>query len=470
MFYFLKRYSSSIIVNSLNPYYDNPMTNQAILIINASIVNEGKIVEQDLLIKNGRIERIGKEISATDGTEIIDAKGKWLLPGLIDDPVHFREPGLTHKGGIRSESMAAIAGGVTSFMDMPNVNPPTLTRELLSQKYEIAAGKAHANFAFYMGSSNQNIDEIKSLQPGEACGVKIFMGASTGNLLVDDENALEEIFEKSPVLIVTHCEDTPIIEQNIEAAKLKYNNDIPIGEHPNIRSVECCYKSSSKAVNLAKKHDSNLHVLHLTTAKEMELFETGDHQKKITAEVCVHHLYFNDNAYDELVSMVVCNPAIKTKDDQSALINALKEDRIDIIATDHAPHTIEEKQKPYPDCPSGIPLVQHSLLALLELSRKNDIPIETIVKKTSHAVSDRYEVKNRGYIREGYWADLVLVDPNGKFEVTKDNIMYECGWSPFQGHCFDSSIEMTFVNGSKVYERGRILTEPQGKRLEFQHQ
>ncbi len=446
------------------------MTNQAILIINASIVNEGKILEEDLLIKNGRIERIDKEISATHGTEIIDAKGKLLIPGLIDDQVHFREPGLTHKGGIRSESMAAIAGGVTSFMDMPNVNPPTLTRELLSQKYEIANGKAHANFAFYMGSSNQNINEIKSLQPGEACGVKIFMGASTGNLLVDDENALEEIFEKSPVLIVTHCEDTPIIEQNIEAAKLKYNNHIPIAEHPNIRSVECCYKSSSKAVNLAKKHDSNLHVLHLTTEKEMELFEAGDQQKKITAEVCVHHLYFNDNAYDELGSMVVCNPAIKTKDDQLALINALKEDRIDIIATDHAPHTIEEKQKPYPDCPSGIPLVQHSLLALLELSQKNGIPIETIVKKTSHAVSDRYGVKNRGYIREDYWADLVLVDPNGKLEVTKDSIMYECGWSPFQGHCFDSSIEMTFVNGSKVYEKGRILTEPQGKRLEFQDQ
>tara|TARA_B100001996_G_scaffold381092_1_gene369834 strand:+ start:897 stop:2309 length:1413 start_codon:yes stop_codon:yes gene_type:complete len=470
MFYFLKRYSTSVIVNPLNPYYDNPMTNQAILIINASIVNEGKILEEDLLIKNGRIERIDKEISATHGTEIIDAKGKLLIPGLIDDQVHFREPGLTHKGGIRSESMAAIAGGVTSFMDMPNVNPPTLTRELLSQKYEIANGKAHANFAFYMGSSNQNINEIKSLQPGEACGVKIFMGASTGNLLVDDENALEEIFEKSPVLIVTHCEDTPIIEQNIEAAKLKYNNHIPIAEHPNIRSVECCYKSSSKAVNLAKKHDSNLHVLHLTTEKEMELFEAGDQQKKITAEVCVHHLYFNDNAYDELGSMVVCNPAIKTKDDQLALINALKEDRIDIIATDHAPHTIEEKQKPYPDCPSGIPLVQHSLLALLELSQKNGIPIETIVKKTSHAVSDRYGVKNRGYIREDYWADLVLVDPNGKLEVTKDSIMYECGWSPFQGHCFDSSIEMTFVNGSKVYEKGRILTEPQGKRLEFQDQ
>ena len=443
------------------------MTTQAILIINATIVNEGNSSEEDILIKDGRIAAIGKKISASEGTEIIDAGGKLLLPGLIDDQVHFREPGLTHKGGIRSESMAAVAGGVTSFMDMPNVNPPTLTRDLLSQKYEIAKGKAHANYAFYMGSSNHNIDEIQSLQPGEACGVKIFMGASTGNLLVDDENALESIFAKSPVLIVTHCEDTPMIEMSLETARQKYNGNIPIEEHPNIRSVDCCYKSSSKAVNLAKKHDSNLHVLHLTTAKEMELFEIGDHKKKITAEVCVHHLYFNDSAYDQLGSKVVCNPAIKTMDDQLALINALKEDRIDIIATDHAPHTIEEKQRPYPDCPSGIPLVQHSLLALLEISQKNEIPIEVIVKKTSHAVADRYEIKDRGYIREGYWADLVLVDPNSKFKVTKDNIMYECGWSPFEEHSFNSSIEMTFVNGIKAYQKGKVLGEPKGKRLEF---
>ena len=443
------------------------MTTQTILIINATIVNEGNSSEEDILIKDGRIAAIGKKISASEGTEVIDAGGKLLLPGLIDDQVHFREPGLTHKGGIRSESIAAVAGGVTSFMDMPNVNPPTLTRDLLSQKYEIAKGKAHANYAFYMGSSNHNIDEIQSLQPGEACGVKIFMGASTGNLLVDDENALESIFAKSPVLIVTHCEDTPMIEMSLETARQKYNGNIPIEEHPNIRSVDCCYKSSSKAVNLAKKHDSNLHVLHLTTAKEMELFEIGDHKKKITAEVCVHHLYFNDSAYDQLGSKVVCNPAIKTMDDQLALINALKEDRIDIIATDHAPHTIEEKQRPYPDCPSGIPLVQHSLLALLEISQKNEIPIEVIVKKTSHAVADRYGIKDRGYIREGYWADLVLVDPNSKFKVTKDNIMYECGWSPFEEHSFNSSIEMTFVNGIKAYQKGKVLGEPKGKRLEF---
>ena len=443
------------------------MTTQTILIINATIVNEGNSSEEDILIKDGRIAAIGKKISASEGTEVIDAGGKLLLPGLIDDQVHFREPGLTHKGGIRSESMAAVAGGVTSFMDMPNVNPPTLTRDLLSQKYEIAKGKAHANYAFYMGSSNHNIDEIQSLQPGEACGVKIFMGASTGNLLVDDENALESIFAKSPVLIVTHCEDTPMIEKSLETARQKYNGNIPIEEHPNIRSVDCCYKSSSKAVNLAKKHDSNLHVLHLTTAKEMELFEIGDHKKKITAEVCVHHLYFNDSAYDQLGSKVVCNPAIKTMDDQLALINALKEDRIDIIATDHAPHTIEEKQRPYPDCPSGIPLVQHSLLALLEISQKKEIPIEVIVKKTSHAVADRYGIKDRGYIREGYWADLVLVDQNSKFKVTKDNIMYECGWSPFEDHSFNSSIEMTFVNGIKAYHKGKVLGEPKGKRLEF---
>ena len=443
------------------------MTNQATLIINAAIVNEGRLTEEDVLIKNGRIETIGANISAPNGMEVIDANGKLLLPGLIDDQVHFREPGLTHKGGIRSESMAAIAGGVTSFMDMPNVDPPTLTRELLLQKYEIARGKAHANYAFYMGSSNDNIDEIKSLQAGDACGVKIFMGASTGNLLVDDNDALEQIFAESPVLIVTHCEDTPMIDKNLEAAKLKYDGEIPISEHPAIRSVDACYKSSSKAVSLAKKHCSKLHVLHLTTAKEMELFETGDHKKNITAEVCVHHLYFNDSSYDQLGSKMVCNPAIKTRADQIALINALKEDRIDIIATDHAPHTSEEKAKPYPNCPSGIPLVQHSLLALLEISRENNIPIETIVKKTSHAVADRYGIIDRGYIREGYWADLVLVDPKGSQKVTSDNILYECGWSPFEGHCFDGLIGMTFVNGQKVFEDGKILSEPSGKKLDF---
>ena len=443
------------------------MTNQAILIINAAIVNEGKTLEGDLLIKNGRIETIGANLSAPDGAEVIDASGKWLLPGLIDDQVHFREPGLTHKGGIRSESMAAIAGGVTSFMDMPNVDPPTLTRELLLQKYEIARGKAHANYAFYMGSSNDNIEEIKSLQTGEACGVKIFMGASTGNLLVDDNDALEQIFAESPVLIVTHCEDTPMIERNLEAARLKYDGEIPISEHPAIRSVDACYKSSSKAVSLAKKHDAKLHVLHLTTAKEMELFEAGDHPKNITAEVCVHHLYFNDSSYDQLGSRVVCNPAIKSRTDQAALIDALKEDRIDIIATDHAPHTSEEKAKPYPNCPSGLPLVQHSLLALLEISKENDIPIETIVKKTSHAVADRYGILDRGYIREGYWADLVLVDSKGSYEVTSQNILYECGWSPFEGHRFDASIEMTFINGLKVFENGKILSEPSGMKLDF---
>ena len=443
------------------------MTNQAILIINAAIVNEGKTLEGDLLIKNGRIETIGANLSAPDGAEVIDASGKWLLPGLIDDQVHFREPGLTHKGGIRSESMAAIAGGVTSFMDMPNVDPPTLTRELLLQKYEIARGKAHANYAFYMGSSNDNIEEIKSLQTGEACGVKIFMGASTGNLLVDDNDALEQIFAESPVLIVTHCEDTPMIERNLEAARLKYDGEIPISEHPAIRSVDACYKSSSKAVSLAKKHDAKLHVLHLTTAKEMELFEAGDHPKNITAEVCVHHLYFNDSSYDQLGSRVVCNPAIKSRTDQAALIDALKEDRIDIIATDHAPHTSEEKAKPYPNCPSGLPLVQHSLLALLEISKENDIPIETIVKKTSHAVADRYGIVDRGYIREGYWADLVLVDSKGSYEVTSQNILYECGWSPFEGHRFDASIEMTFINGLKAFENGKILSEPSGMKLDF---
>ena len=436
-----------------------------LIIKNGECYINSNLEKKDIGISNNKIVEIGN--LKDKSKETFDASGLTVLPGCIDTQVHFREPGLTHKGGIRSESMAAIAGGVTSFMDMPNVDPPTLTRELLLQKYEIARGKAHANYAFYMGSSNDNIEEIKSLQTGEACGVKIFMGASTGNLLVDDNDALEQIFAESPVLIVTHCEDTPMIERNLEAARLKYDGEIPISEHPAIRSVDACYKSSSKAVSLAKKHDAKLHVLHLTTAKEMELFEAGDHPKNITAEVCVHHLYFNDSSYDQLGSRVVCNPAIKSRTDQAALIDALKEDRIDIIATDHAPHTSEEKAKPYPNCPSGLPLVQHSLLALLEISKENDIPIETIIKKTSHAVADRYGIVDRGYIREGYWADLVLVDSKGSYEVTSQNILYECGWSPFEGHRFDASIEMTFINGLKVFENGKILSEPSGMKLDF---
>ena len=445
------------------------MSKQSIAIINANVVNEGSINQVDVLVESGRIKQVDRNLTLNSKTEIIDANGMYLLPGLIDDQVHFREPGLTHKGGIFSESAAAIAGGVTSFMDMPNVNPPTITRELLSQKYQLAEGKAHANYAFYLGATNNNVDEIKSLQIGDACGVKVFMGASTGNMLVDDDDALEKIFSECPILIATPCEDTPSINKNLEAKREQYKgSEIPVSEHPNIRSVETCYKSSSKAVGLARKFGTKLHVLHLTTERELELFDSKNHREKnITAEVCVHHLHFNDSSYDDLQQLIVCNPAIKTEHDQRALMEAVNGDLLDIIATDHAPHTIEEKSKAYPDCPSGLPLVQHSLLLLLDFFHQGKMPLETIVTKTSHNVAEVYGLKDRGFIREEYWADLVLVDLNASTKVTKDNILYECAWSPFEEQIFNSMINKTFVNGELVFNEGQILSKPSGRRLEF---
>ena len=446
------------------------MSKQSIAIINANVVNEGCINQQDVLIDSGRIKQIDNQINIDSKTEVIDAEGQYLLPGLIDDQVHFREPGLTHKGGIFSESAAAVAGGITSFMDMPNVNPPTVTRDLLSQKYLLAKDKAHANYAFYLGATNNNIEEIKNLKKGDACGVKVFMGASTGNMLVDNDNALERIFSDSPVLIATHCEDTPLIKKNLEFMREQYQDlPIPVSEHPNIRSVEACYKSSSKAVALAKKFGSKLHVLHLTTAKELSLFERKDHREKnITAEVCVHHLYFNDSDYDEFQQLIVCNPAIKASSDQTALMESLNNRGLDVIATDHAPHTLEEKKKSYPDCPSGLPLVQHSLLLLLEFFHQGQLTLETIVAKTSHNVAEIYSIKDRGFIREDYWADLVLVDLDSKTKVNQENILYECSWSPFLNKTFNSMINKTFVNGQLVYDEGRILKEPSGIRLDFE--
>jgi len=351
------------------------MRKDSIAIINANIVNEGSIIQRDLLIKGGRIIKVESSIHIPEGTQVIDAKGKYLLPGLIDDQVHFREPGLTHKGGILSESSAAVAGGVTSFMDMPNVKPATTTRELLAQKYALAVGKAYANYAFYLGASNTNIDEIKQLQTGDTCGVKVFMGSSTGNMLVNDSQALEDIFSQCPVLIATHCEDNPTIERNMAEVRRRYpEGDIPVSEHPHIRSVEACYKSSSKAVMLAKKYDSKLHVLHITSQKELDLFSTGDpSNKNVTAEVCVHHLHFDDSYYESMGSKIVCNPAIKTSTDRSALMDGVRTGIIDVIATDHAPHTLEEKAKPYPDHPAGLPLIQHSLLALLDFYLKGEV-------------------------------------------------------------------------------------------------
>ena len=445
------------------------MSKQSIAIINANVVNEGSIKQVDVLLESGRIKQVDSNITLDSKTQIVDAKGMHLLPGLIDDQVHFREPGLTHKGGIFSESAAAIAGGVTSFMDMPNVNPPTITRDLLSQKYKLAEGKAHANYAFYLGATNNNVEEIKRLQTGEACGVKVFMGASTGNMLVDNDDALEKIFSECPILIATHCEDTPSINKNLAAKREQYKgSEIPVSEHPNIRSVETCYKSSSKAVGLAKKFGTKLHVLHLTTEKELGLFDSKNHREKnITAEVCVHHLHFNDSSYDDLQQLIVCNPAIKTENDQRALMEAVNGDLLDIIATDHAPHTIEEKSRPYPDCPSGLPLVQHSLLLLLDFFHQGKMSLETIVTKTSHNVAEVYGLKDRGFIREDYWADLVLVDLNATTKVTKDNILYECAWSPFEEQIFNSMINKTFLNGELIFNEGQILSQPSGRRLEF---
>lgn len=438
-----------------------------LLIVNATVVNENRIEEKDVRISAGRITEIGQGLTASDNEQVLDARGKYLLPGMIDDQVHFREPGLTHKGDINSESSAAVAGGITSFMEMPNVNPLTITHQALEDKYDRAAQVSRANFAFYLGASNDNLEQIKSLDPGAACGIKVFMGASTGNMLVDKPEILEGIFEHAPVLVVTHCEDTPMILENEQHWKEKYGEDLPFYHHADIRSADACYKSSSFAVELAKKYDTDLHVLHLTTEKEMSLFTAGPMKdKKITAEVCVHHLFFNSNDYDRLGAQIKCNPAIKHPSDQQALIQAVLDDRIDIIATDHAPHTWQEKQNSYFKAPAGLPLVQYALLSALEFYHKSTFPLELIVRKTSHAIADRYQIKDRGYIREGYWADLVLVDMQDTTSVTKDTILSKCAWSPFEGYIFQSRIDTTIINGQIAWQGGE-LKPVIGKRLEF---
>lgn len=440
-----------------------------LLITNARIVNEGSIKEADLLIKDGKIDQIGSALSAGLADQVIDAQGKFMLPGMIDDQVHFREPGLTHKGEIATESRAAVAGGITSFMEMPNVNPATLTHEALEDKYQRAKQKSLANFAFYLGASNDNLEQVKSVDPNAACGVKVFMGASTGNMLVDDPKILEGIFSESPILVATHCEDTPTIKANEAIYREKYGDDVPMQCHPKIRSEEACYMSSSMAVELAKKFGTQLHVLHITTAKELGLFTKGDVQgKSITAEACVHHLFFNETFYEEKGALIKCNPAIKTEFDQKSIIEAVNNDVIDVIATDHAPHTWEEKQQSYFNAPAGLPLVRHALLSLLEFYHQGIFSLETIVKKTSHNVARRYQVKDRGFIREGYWADLVLVDVNTPFLASKENALYKCGWSPFDGYQFASSIDTTIVNGNVIFKDGQFAdTSSLGKRLEF---
>ena len=438
------------------------------LIKNAQIVNEGKIYKSDILIENQEIKEISAEITI-DADKVINAEGLHLLPGVIDDQVHFREPGLTHKANIYTESKAAVAGGITSFMEMPNTNPQSLTQELLEKKYQIASKTSIANYSFFMGVSNDNLEEVLKTNPKNVGGIKIFMGSSTGNMLVDNKNVLEEIFSKSPMLIAVHCEDEATIQGNIDSAMKQYGEDVPISEHPNIRSAEACYKSSSMAVELAKKHNTRLHVFHLSTEKEIALFDNSIplKEKRITAEVCIHHLWFDDNDYKEKGTFIKWNPAIKKESDKDALFQALLDDKIDVIASDHAPHTLEEKVHTYFNAPSGGPLVQHALPAMMEFVNQGKISLEKVVEKMCHNPAICFKVENRGFIREGYFADLVLIDLNKPWGVNKENILYKCGWSPFEGETFNAQITHTFVNGHIAYEYGSFDETSRGMRLTF---
>ena len=439
-----------------------------LLITNARLVNEGQTRDADVLIHGERIEKIASSIAADESCQVLDAKGKFLLPGMIDDQVHFREPGLTNKGDMATESAAAVAGGITSFMDMPNVNPQTTNRQALADKYVTAAGRCSANYAFYLGATNRNIEEIKALQVNEACGIKAFMGASTGDMLVDNPESLELLFEHAPVIVLTHCEHTPTIRDNEARAKTDFGENVPMTEHPNIRSANACLLSSSQAVDLARRHDALLHVLHLTTAIEMGLFSKAHRsEKRITAEVCVHHLWFDDSRYEELGTRIKCNPAIKRPEDRLALLKAVNDGRIDIIATDHAPHTISEKGKTYFKAPAGLPLVQHAMLCLFDLAEKGTLSYENIVDKTSHAVADIFGVVDRGYVREGYFADFVIMDADKPYTVSSANLLAKCHWSPFTGHTFSSSVDTTIVNGTIVYKDGELTGDIVGQRVAF---
>lgn len=438
------------------------------IIKNARIVNEGKIISADVLLKNGRIEKIASEISSPNA-EVINAENNFLLPGMIDDQVHFREPGLTHKGDIYTESKAAVAGGITSFMEMPNTVPNTLTQSLLQDKYDLASTKSLANYSFFMGVSNDNYDEVMRTNKKTVCGIKIFMGSSTGNMLVDQPSTLERIFGNSELLIATHCEDEKTILNNLEKARNQFGENVPMWMHPQIRSVEACYLSSSFAVALAKSKGSRLHVLHISTAKELELFDNSTPlgKKRITAEACVHHLFFDDSDYEKLGTKIKWNPAVKSAEDKAAILKGVLENKIDVIATDHAPHTLEEKSKTYFNAPSGGPLVQHALLSLMEHYHDGKITIEKIAEKTSHALSECFGIPDRGYIREGYYADLVLINPNKGFQVTESNLLYKCKWSPFENYTFRSTIEKTFVNGNLVYDNNTFDESIKGQRLAF---
>ena len=437
-------------------------------IVNAKLVNDGRTVATDVLVRDDKIERVGPG-AVPAGAQVVDLGGKHLLPGLIDGQVHCREPGLTHKATIASESLAAVCGGVTSFLEMPNTTPPTTDRAALAAKKAIAAATCHTNYGFYLGATNTNLDEIRRVGPGDACGVKVFMGASTGNMLVDDPATLESIFREARLPVATHCEDTPMIREAERLAREKYGDAVPMSEHPKIRSAEACYKSSSLAVGLARRHGTRLHVLHLTTARELSLFDAGPIAgKQITAEVCVHHLWYDDSSYAELGALIKCNPAIKTAADRDALRRAVVADVIDVIATDHAPHTLAEKERGYFEAPSGLPLVQHSLLMLLEQHREGLFSLEKIVEKAAHSPAMRFGIEKRGFVREGYFADLVAVDLDGSTLVDAAEIRYKCGWSPLEGTRFHSRVLLTVVNGVPVYRDGQPTGARAARALEFQ--
>lgn len=439
------------------------------IIKNGTIVNEGKRFTADILISNGRIEKIAAQISVTEKVNEVDASGLLVLPGCIDDQVHFREPGLTHKGNIYTESRAAVAGGITSFMEMPNTVPNALTQDLLEDKYQIAAQNALANYSFFMGASNDNLEEVLRTDNSKICGVKVFMGSSTGNMLVDKESVLEGLFSRVGALIATHCEDETTVRANLAAFQEKYGDQIPVTAHPLIRNEAACYLSSSKAVALAKKHGARLHILHISTAKETALFENTLplEQKKITAEACIHHLWFSDADYATKGNLIKWNPAVKTAFDREGIWEALLDDRIDVVATDHAPHTIEEKAQAYSSAPSGGPLVQHALLAMLDKVQEGKISLERVVEKMAHAPATLFRIKERGYIREGYAADLVLVAPTPNKPVSKADLLYKCGWSPFEGYQFANHIHSTYVNGNCVYADAKIIEQGPGQRLLF---
>jgi dihydroorotase len=439
------------------------------LIKNATIVNEGRLFIGHLLIDGQYIAKLSETEINTPADNVVDAKGLFLFPGVIDDQVHFREPGLTHKAEIYTEAKAAVAGGVTSYMEMPNTVPNTLTQTLLEEKYKLAAEKSLANFSFYMGVSNTNIDEVLKTNPQNVCGIKIFMGSSTGNMLVDDKQTLETIFAKSKLLIATHCEDETAIKTNTEKYNAMYADALTPEHHPLIRDAEACYQSSSLAVTLAKKHGTRLHVLHISTAKELALFDNTIplSQKRITAEACIHHLWFTDKDYKTKGNFIKWNPAVKTVNDRAAILQAVLENKIDVIATDHAPHTKEEKMQHYTKAPSGGPLVQHALVAMLDLYHDKKITLEKIAEKMSHAVADCFAIKNRGYLREGYFADMVLVDLNAPQTVSGETVLYKCKWSPFEGHTFRSSVKHTFVSGHHAYNNGTFDETKKGERLLF---